>query len=34
MEIGRYALIGVGAVILRDVDPHPLVLGNSARAIG
>jgi UDP-2-acetamido-3-amino-2,3-dideoxy-glucuronate N-acetyltransferase len=34
VEIGQYALVGIGAVVLRDVAPHALVLGNPARAIG
>lgn len=34
VEIGRYALVGIGAVVLRDVPAHALVLGNPARACG
>nr|WP_042186852.1 acyltransferase [Kibdelosporangium sp. MJ126-NF4]CEL17616.1 probable acetyltransferase [Kibdelosporangium sp. MJ126-NF4]CTQ91156.1 probable acetyltransferase [Kibdelosporangium sp. MJ126-NF4] len=34
VEIGRYALVGLGAVVVRDVAPHALVLGNPARACG
>ena len=32
--IGRYALIGAGAVITKDVADHALVIGNPARQIG
>jgi UDP-2-acetamido-3-amino-2,3-dideoxy-glucuronate N-acetyltransferase len=31
VEIGSYALVGIGAVVLRDVAPHVLVLGNPRR---
>ncbi|MET8997141.1 acyltransferase [Amycolatopsis sp. NPDC004169] len=34
VEIGHYALICVGATVLRDVPPHTKVLGNPARAVG
>lgn len=34
VEIGQYALVGIGAVVLRDVSRHALVLGNPARACG
>lgn len=34
VEIGQYALVGIGAVVLRDVPAHALVLGNPARACG
>ena len=34
VEIGHYAFIGAGAVVLRDVPPHALVVGNPARQIG
>lgn len=33
-EIGEYALIGAGAVIIRPVAPYALVVGNPARRIG
>jgi UDP-2-acetamido-3-amino-2,3-dideoxy-glucuronate N-acetyltransferase len=33
-EIGRYAFIGAGAVVTRDVDPYALMLGNPARHCG
>lgn len=32
--IGRYALIGAGAVVTHDVPPYALVVGNPARQIG
>jgi UDP-2-acetamido-3-amino-2,3-dideoxy-glucuronate N-acetyltransferase len=32
--IGRYAMIGAGAVVTADVPDHALVVGNPARAIG
>ncbi len=32
--IGRYAFIGAGAVVTKDVKPYSLVLGNPARHIG
>lgn len=33
-DIGEYALIGAGAVIVKDVPPYALVVGNPARRIG
>lgn len=32
--IGRYAFIGAGAVVTRDVKPHALMVGNPARQVG
>jgi UDP-2-acetamido-3-amino-2,3-dideoxy-glucuronate N-acetyltransferase len=34
VTIGRYAFIGAGAVITRDVPPYALMLGNPARQRG
>ena len=34
VTIGRYAMVGAGAVVTRDVADHALVVGNPARAIG
>lgn len=32
--IGRYAFVGAGAVVTRDVKPYALVMGNPARQTG
>ena len=32
--IGEYALIGAGAVVIRDVPPYALVVGNPSKQIG
>jgi acetyltransferase-like isoleucine patch superfamily enzyme len=34
LEIGEFAMVGMGAVVTRDVPPHALVLGNPARVRG
>lgn len=34
LEIGRYAMVGAGAVVTRDVPAHALVVGNPARVVG
>lgn len=34
VEIGAYALIGAGSVIIRDVPAHAMMVGNPARRIG
>jgi UDP-2-acetamido-3-amino-2,3-dideoxy-glucuronate N-acetyltransferase len=34
ITLGEYCFIGAGAVVLRDVKPYALVVGNPARQIG
>lgn len=34
VEIGEYAMIGSGSVVVKDVPAHALVVGNPARQIG
>lgn len=34
IEIGRYAFVGAGAVVTRDVPPYALLVGNPARHVG
>ena len=34
VTIGRFALVGAGAVVTKDVPDHGLVLGNPARLVG
>lgn len=34
VRIGRYAFVGAGAVVTKDVPPYALVVGNPARQIG
>jgi acetyltransferase-like isoleucine patch superfamily enzyme len=34
VEIGRWAMIGSGSVVTKDVPDHALVVGNPARTIG
>ena len=34
IEVGRYAFVGAGAVVTRDVPPHALLVGNPARHVG
>lgn len=34
ISIGRYATIGAGSVVLKDVLPYEIVVGNPARVIG
>jgi len=33
-NIGKYAFIGAGAVVIREVKPYALVVGNPARQVG
>jgi hypothetical protein len=34
VTIGRYATVGAGAIVTRDVPSHALVVGNPARRLG
>jgi acetyltransferase-like isoleucine patch superfamily enzyme len=34
VEIGTYAFIGAGSVVVNDIEPYSLVVGNPARPIG
>ncbi len=34
VEIGRWAMVGAGSVVTRDVPPHGLVVGAPARLVG
>jgi len=34
VRIGEYAIVGMGAVVLEDVEPYGVVVGNPARPIG
>ena len=34
IEIGEWAMVGAGAVVIRSVAPHEVVVGNPARRIG
>jgi len=34
VTIGRYAFIGAGAVVLKDIPDYALVVGNPAKTIG
>lgn len=34
LEIGEFAMVGMGAVVTHDVDAHALVVGNPARPVG
>lgn len=33
-KIGEWAVVGAGAVVTRDVEPHEVVVGNPARHLG
>lgn len=34
LTLGRYCMVGMGAVVTRHIPPHGLVIGNPARLIG
>jgi len=34
ITIGKYAMVGAGAVVTKDVPDHALVVGNPARVVG
>jgi UDP-2-acetamido-3-amino-2,3-dideoxy-glucuronate N-acetyltransferase len=34
VRVGRFAIVGAGAVVTRDVAPHAIVAGSAARVIG
>jgi acetyltransferase-like isoleucine patch superfamily enzyme len=34
ITIGEWAMVGAGSVVIEDVDPHHLVVGNPAQQIG
>ena len=34
VTIGKFALIGLGTVVTKDVEPHAIVVGNPGRMIG
>ena len=33
-KIGKYSLVGAGAVVTKDVEPYSIVVGNPAHKIG
>lgn len=34
VTIGEYAMVGAGAVVVKEVEPYSLVVGNPAKSIG
>lgn len=34
ITVGKYAMIGAGSVVSKDVRPHELIVGNPGKAIG
>lgn len=34
VSIGKYALVGAGSVVTKNIPPHALVVGNPARIVG
>jgi acetyltransferase-like isoleucine patch superfamily enzyme len=34
VRVGRYAMVGAGSVVVRNVDPFTMVVGNPARKVG
>ena len=34
ITVGEWAMVGAGAVLTQDVEPHRLVVGNPAKAVG
>jgi acetyltransferase-like isoleucine patch superfamily enzyme len=34
VSLGEFSMVGMGAVVTRDVEPHQLVVGNPARHVG
>lgn len=34
LTLGEFSMVGMGAVVTRDVAPHALVIGNPARRVG
>jgi maltose O-acetyltransferase len=33
-RLGKGCIVGAGAVVTKDVEPHSIVAGNPARAVG
>jgi len=34
VELGSYCMVGAAAVVTKNVPPHAVVVGNSARLVG